>query len=325
MSTTRTQAGPRGVVNPIGTMQMQAITGHRILRLAGSFGAAAFVATYPVFIERYLVLTNTYRIPVPHLPEAFRGFRIVHLTDLHYGFLVPLWVIRHVVSRTNRLERDLVVCTGDYVHERNGTAQIDRVWPVLSELTARFGVCSVLGNHDHWADTSRSQEWLTRTGQDLRHKAISIENEGQRLWLAGAGDLWEDHRNLDDLLRDVPDSECRIVLAHNPDTADTRFSARVDLILSGHTHGGQVELPLVGTPLLPVRNKEYSSGLKVSPKGARVFISKGIGWAVLPVRFNCLPEIAVLELVPESAGEETRRTRKAASTRRPRGMPLDHV
>jgi len=311
----------------IGTvhMQMQAITGHRILRLAGSFGAAAFVATYPVFIERYLVLTNTYRIPVPHLPEAFRGFRIVHLTDLHYGFLVPLWVIRHVVSRTNRLERDLVVCTGDYVHERNGTAQIDRVWPVLSELTARFGVCSVLGNHDHWADTSRSQEWLTRTGQDLRHKAISIENEGQRLWLAGAGDLWEDHRNLDDLLRDVPDSECRIVLAHNPDTADTRFSARVDLILSGHTHGGQVELPLVGTPLLPVRNKEYSSGLKVSPKGARVFISKGIGWAVFPVRFNCLPEIAVLELVPESAGEETRRTRKGASTRRPRGMPLDHV
>jgi predicted MPP superfamily phosphohydrolase len=306
-------------------MQMQAITGHRILKLAGSFGAAAFVATYPILIERYLILTNTYRVPVPHLPEAFRGFRIVQLTDLHYGFLVPLWVIRHVVSRTNRLEGDLVVCTGDYVHERNATSQIDRVWPVLSELTARFGVYSVLGNHDHWADTSRSQEWLTRTGQDLRHKATAIEKEGQRLWLAGAGDLWEDHRNLDDLLRDVPDSECRIVLAHNPDTADTRFSARVDLILSGHTHGGQVELPLVGTPLLPVRNKEYSSGLKVSPKGARVFISKGIGWAVFPVRFNCLPEIAVLELVPESAGEETRRTRKGASTRRPRGMPLDHV
>ena len=303
-------------------MQMQAITRHRFLRLAYSFGAAAFVATYPVLIERYLVLTNTYRIPVPHLPEAFRGFRIVHLTDLHYGFLVPLWVIRHVVSRTNRLERDLVVCTGDYVHERNATSQIDRVWPVLSELTARLGVYSVLGNHDHWADTERSQEWLARTGQDLRHKAVSIEKDGHRLWLAGAGDLWEDHRNLDDLLRDVPDSDCRIVLAHNPDTADTRFSARVDLILSGHTHGGQVELPLVGTPLLPVRNKEYSSGLKVSPRGTRVFISKGIGWAVFPLRFNCLPEIAVLELVPDSAGKETR---KRAPTRLPGGVRRDHI
>ncbi|MGE5310605.1 MAG: metallophosphoesterase, partial [Nitrospirota bacterium] len=96
---------------------MQTLTRHRFLRFASSFATAAFVATYSVFIERYLVLTNTYGIPVPHLPEAFRGFRIVHLTDLHYGFLIPLWVMRHVVSRTNRLERDLVVCTGDYVHE----------------------------------------------------------------------------------------------------------------------------------------------------------------------------------------------------------------
>jgi hypothetical protein len=280
-------------------VQMRKISRPRFLRLAGALVAVGFAATYPVFVERYIILTNTYRIPVPHLPKAFSGFRIVQLTDLHYGFLVPLWVIRHVVSRANRLERDLIVCTGDYVHERNGTAQIDRVWPVLSELTARFGVYSVLGNHDHWADTSRSQDWLTRSRQDLRHRAIPIEKEGQRLWLVGAGDLWEDHRNLDDLLRDIPASDCRIVLAHNPDTADTRFSARVDLMLSGHTHGGQVDLPLVGTPLLPVRNKEYSSGLKVSPRGTRVFISKGIGWAVLPVRLNCLPEIAVLELVAE--------------------------
>jgi predicted MPP superfamily phosphohydrolase len=117
--------------------------------------------------------------------------------------------------------------------------------------------------------------------------------------LAGAGDLWEDHSDLDDLLRKVPGSECRIVLAHNPDTADTKYSSRVDLMISGHTHGGQVDIPFVGTPVLPVRNKNYSSGLKRSPRGCRVFISKGIGWAIYPVRFNCFPEIAVLELVPD--------------------------
>ncbi|OGV83648.1 MAG: hypothetical protein A3K19_16065 [Lentisphaerae bacterium RIFOXYB12_FULL_65_16] len=208
-------------------------------------------------------------------------------------------MIRHVVTRANRILRDAVVCTGDYVHGKDGTQQIDAVWPVLADLTAPAGVFAVLGNHDHWADTARSQYWLQHTRQDLRHKVTPIEREGKRIWLAGAGDLWEDHLSLDTLLRDIPDSECRIVLAHNPDTADTPFSARVDLMVCGHTHGGQVKIPFLGTPVLPVRNKNYSSGLKESLRGTKVFISRGIGWAIYPVRFNCYPEVAVLELVPE--------------------------
>ena len=275
------------------------MTRREFIRLGGVIGAAGLLASYPVFIERYLILTNHYLIPVPNLPQAFSGFRIVHLTDLHYGFLVPLAVIRHVIHRANRLNRDLVVCTGDYVHERAATTQIDAVWPLLSDLKAPFGVHSVLGNHDHWADTGRSQQWLHETNQDLRHKVKAIEKGGERLWIAGAGDLWEDHRNLDEILSGIPDSECRIVLAHNPDTADSEFSGRIDLMISGHTHGGQIDIPYVGPPVLPVRNKTYSSGLKTSPRGTGVFISKGIGWAIYPVRFNCPPEIAVLELEPE--------------------------
>jgi len=277
---------------------MKRLTRRGLLKLAGSFGVVGLVASYPVFVERLIILTNTYRISVPNLPRVFSGLRLVQLSDLHYGFLMPLRVIRHVVARANQIERDLIVCTGDYVHERNATTQVDAVWPILSGLDAPLGVFSVLGNHDHWADTDRSQHWLSRSGHDLRHRAVPIEKEGERVWLVGAGDLWEDHKDLDDLLRTVPDSECRIVLAHNPDTADTGFSSRVDLMVSGHTHGGQVNIPFLGTPVLPVRNKTYSSGLKVSPGGTNVFISRGIGWAIYPVRFNCFPEIAVLELVP---------------------------
>ncbi len=277
---------------------MKPISRRRFLKLAGFAGISGLVASYPVWIERYIVVTNTYRIPVPNLPRAFSGFRLVHLTDLHYGLLVPLFLIRNVIARANSIARDAIVCTGDYVHEKNSTGQIDAVWPLISGLNAPSGVFSILGNHDHWADTGRSQYWLRKTGQDLRHKTASIDRGGSRLWLVGAGDLWEDHRQLDDLMQKIPESECRLVLAHNPDTADTDFSTRVDLMISGHTHGGQVDIPLVGTPVLPVRNKTYSSGLKKSPRGASVFISKGIGWAVYPVRFNCLPEIAVLELVP---------------------------
>jgi hypothetical protein len=265
------------------------------------FGSLGLFTTYPVFIERYVVLTNTYRVPVPNLPEAFSGFRIVHLTDLHYGFLMPLTLIEHIVERANRLAPDVIVCTGDYVHEKNSSNQIDAIWPVLGKLKANSGVYSVLGNHDHWAGTARSDYWLKRTGQDLRHKVARIERNGQFLSLAGAGDLWQDHRNLDNLLRAVPDSECRIVLAHNPDTADTKYSARVDLMLCGHTHGGQINIPFIGRPVLPVKNKNYTSGLKSSRRGRPVFISRGIGWTIYPVRFNCYPEIAVLELFPENS------------------------
>lgn len=275
-----------------------AMTRRQFLRLGSVFGTAGLVASYPVFVERYLILTNRYRIPVPNLPLAFSGFRIVHLTDLHYGFLVPLAVIRHVVHRANELERDLIVCTGDYVHKKGTTTEIDAVWPLLAQLRAPLGVHSILGNHDHWADTAKSQQWLHETNQDLRHRVKVIEKGGQRIWIGGAGDLWEDHANLDEILGGIPDTDCRIVLAHNPDTADTESSARVDLMISGHTHGGQVVIPFVGPPILPVRNKTYSSGLKTSPKGMGVFISRGIGWAIYPVRFNCPPEIAVLELVP---------------------------
>ncbi|MEI8352973.1 MAG: metallophosphoesterase [Lentisphaerota bacterium] len=277
---------------------MKPISRRRFLKIAGFASLLGMAAIYPVFIERYVVMTNTYRIPVPNLPQAFFGFRIVQVTDLHYGLLVPLAFIRRVIARVNGIPRDLVVCTGDFVHEKGATDQIDAVWPLMAELHAPSGVLSVLGNHDHWADVTRSQYWLTRTGQDLRHKVTCIEREGSRLWFAGAGDLWEDHRTLDNLLRDIPETDCRIILAHNPDTADTDFASRVDLMVSGHTHGGQVNIPFIGTPVLPVRNKSYSSGLKKSPKGMNVFISRGIGWAICPARFNCLPEISVLELVP---------------------------
>lgn len=277
----------------------------KFLKRTAAFGLAAVIASYPIFIERYIILINKYRIPVPNLPDEFEGFRIAQLTDLHYGSLVPLGIIEYVIRRTNRLSKDIVVCTGDYVHEKNSTKQIEKVWPVISTLEAEQGVYSVLGNHDHWADTDRSLHWLEKTGQNMRGKVRPIERDGKRIWLAGGGDLWEDHLDLDGLIGGIPEMDCRIVLAHNPDSADTNHSGRIDLMISGHTHGGQVNIPMIGPPILPVTNKNYSSGLKLSKKKECIFISKGIGWAIYPVRFNCFPEIAVLELVPAKGGLST--------------------
>ena len=261
------------------------------------WGSVTAGGAYAGLVEHRVVRTNHYRIPVPNLPESFVGLRIVHLTDLHYGCLVSRNFIKRVVRQANEIGGELIVCTGDYVRGHNTTEELDTVWPLLSELNAHKGVCAVLGNHDHWANTERSLHWLKETGFDLRRKKKALAKNGERLWIAGAGDLWEDHLRLDDILWDIPEEECRIVLAHNPDTADSSFTSRVDLMISGHTHGGQVVLPFIGAPILPVVNKTYSSGLKQSPNGTNVFISRGLGWAIAPVRFNCFPEIAVLELV----------------------------
>jgi len=198
----------------------------------------------------------------------------------------------------SRFRQDITVCTGDFVHARDTTEEIDAVWPALGALHAPGGVYSVLGNHDHWANGARSREWLDRSGQNISHRAVKLERGGKALWLAGAGDLWEDHRCLDWVLGGLPEADCRMVLAHNPETADSKYVSRVDLVISGHTHGGQVNLPLLGPPILPVQNKAYTCGLQKSLRGGNVFISRGIGWAIYPVRFNCFPEIAVLELVP---------------------------
>jgi predicted MPP superfamily phosphohydrolase len=273
------------------------VSRRQFLKKACQLGSIGLLAGYPCIIERMTVLVNKYRIAIPNLPSAFSGFRIVHLSDIHHGRLTPVRFIQGIVERANRLKPDLIACTGDYVYGSSSTRDIDAVWQALSHLSAPHGVWSVLGNHDHWSDTVRADFWLKKNGQDLRHKTARLERNGQALWLAGAGDFMTDHRNLDPLLEQIPDKECRIVLAHNPDTADTIYSRRIDLILAGHTHGGQVCIPFFGPPFNPILNKNYVSGVVTTVRGGQMFISRGIGWTILPVRFNCYPEIAILELV----------------------------
>jgi predicted MPP superfamily phosphohydrolase len=275
------------------------ITRRRFIKRSALYGLGALVCGYPFFIERYTFQTNTYKIPVPNLPKTFNGFTMVQLTDLHYGFLMPLAAIRYIIEKANSLRKDVIVCTGDYIHGPDGSKGIDSVWRELIRLKARHGVYSVLGNHDHWGDASRSLNWLAKSGQNLRHKVVPITRGKERIWLGGSGDYWEDELGIDKAFDNVPPKECKILLSHNPDGADTPFRTRIDLIVSGHTHGGQVSIPLWGPPILPVENKLYSSGF-IMTKKTRLYISRGLGWALIPVRFNCYPEISVLKLVRES-------------------------
>lgn len=259
-------------------------------------GAAALTAGYSVFIERYLVQVNRYDVFVPNLPPAFVGYQIAHLTDTHLGWMTSTEFLNEVVDVTNDVGADLIVGTGDFVHRQRD--EVLGVWPILRRLKARDGVRCVLGNHDHWADERESLAQLESSGFSVRHAAVPLVRNGQRLLVLGAGDHMEDRFGLNGLLQAARPEDCRIVLAHNPDAADQPRKGRIDLMVSGHTHGGQIRIPGYGAPILPLRNKAYDQGLK-TVGDMSLFISRGIGCVAVPVRFASPPEIAVLRLTDE--------------------------
>lgn len=269
------------------------MTRRKFFKRLSAWAGSGLVAGYPFFIERRLLQINHYRVPLARLPRSFEGFKIVHLTDLHYGPLVSQRYIQQVIDAANQIPRDMIVSTGDFVQDK--PEQMDFVFPQLGRLRAKHGVYATLGNHDNWVDFKKADAWLSRIGQNLRHRAVALKQNSETLWIGGAGDFNEDVLGIDAAFADAPESDCKIVLAHTPDSADAQFKTRVDLMISGHTHGGQVVVPFYGPPILPVKNKRYVGGI-VKTQRMTIFISRGIGWAILPVRFNCPPEIAVLTL-----------------------------
>lgn len=261
---------------------------------------------YSLLLEPGQIRITRRTFPIRDLPPELEGLRLAQVSDVHHGPWLSLERVREVVRRTNALEPDLILLTGDYVYE--SASYIDPAIAALSELKAKIGVVGVLGNHDWWDRGRPMKSAFARHGLPLIDNARVILTRGRSLvpqaaeglCLAGVGDLWEDIPNYDAALTGLPANMPRLLLAHNPDCAeDPKFLAghhRVDLMISGHTHGGQVRIPGIGTPILPSRyGQKYASGLVQGP-ACPVFISRGIGLSGLPIRFGVPPEIVVMEL-----------------------------
>ena len=202
------------------------------------------------------------------------------------------------------LEGDLVVLTGDYVHLT--PRSIESGISVLARLRARYGAVAVLGNHEHWEGAESCRVVFRRIGIPLIDNArlfltpeglVPEARPGQCLCIGGVGDLWEDAVRFDLAIDGAPDSTPRIVLSHNPDTAEmVRQSHRVDLMLSGHTHGGQVSFPYVGPPVnVSAYGRKYLQGLCHGPH-CPVIVSCGVGLAGVPARFGTRPDITEVRL-----------------------------
>ncbi|MEW6202711.1 MAG: metallophosphoesterase [bacterium] len=260
------------------------------------YGGIGLTAADAFFIEPYGLDVTRMDIPIYCLPDAFNGFRIVQLTDLHHSKVVGIDYIRKVIDALNFENPDLVVLTGDYV-----TGNADYIKPVINLFTgikSKYGLFAVLGNHDHWVDANLTIKHLTDVGAvDLTNKHVIVSIGNDSICIAGVGDYWEGTQDLNSAFQYVSGDMPRILLSHNPDYAEVMPTGyRVDLMLCGHTHGGQVVVPFVGAPMVPSDyGNKYRAGLVQGPH-CPVYISRGIGMIRPPVRFNCQPELPVFTL-----------------------------
>ena len=257
-----------------------------------------------VCVEPARLVVRQVEVRLPGWPPALAGLKVAVLSDLHAGGPhLGADKRREIVARTNASRPDLVVLLGDYVVGREFGARFvppEVFARELGLLRAPLGVVAVLGNHDWWFDGPRVGRALEGAGlRVLENDALplSLPGAGTRFWVAGLGDVWTRPADVTATLRSVPLGEPVLLLTHNPDVFP-EVPARVALTLAGHTHGGQVKLPMLGTLVVPSRyGSRYASGLVVE-QGKRLFVTPGLGTSIFPVRFGVPPEVSLLTLLP---------------------------
>ncbi len=230
-------------------------------------------------------------VTLPRLDPAFHGYRLVQLSDLHMGDWRDRARLDEVVALVNTLQPDLIAITGDFVTRRPADSAHDLIG-ALRLLQARDGVLAVLGNHDQKPNTAVIRQVLQESNiLNLDNDVHTIRRGGAALHIGGVDDVWFKMARLDQVLARLPADGAAILLAHEPDFADiSAATGRFDLQLSGHSHGGQVVVPLLGPPHLPEMGEKYPSGRYQVGRMIQ-YTNRGVGMVRPHVRLNCRPEI----------------------------------
>ena len=277
--------------------------------LALSAASLGGFAVYSGEIARHELRVETYDVHLASLPDAFRGMRIAQISDIHFVEYTESFFLREVVDHLNALHPDMVVLTGDFVtygpvrwpseeaHKRFALRHLPECLSILSgiQCPSRY---AILGNHDMMVSGRQVSGDLVSHGIPvLRNSALPLERSGQRLWLVGLGSACAKDADPD---RAIPanvlrDKEAMIVLAHEPDILPTVARYGPELMLSGHTHGGQVRVPFLPPAFLPDYGRRYLAGW-FRYGSTQLYVNRGIGTIGVPLRLNCPPEITVLTL-----------------------------
>jgi hypothetical protein len=278
------------------------ITRRRFLQLSG-LGAAGLL-TYSGAYERHHLEITHRTVQLTRLSPALDGLRIAQLSDIHFEQYTEPYFVRHVVEQVNLLAPDLVMMTGDYVSEGPlSSAYGARSSYPCAEILAGIRCpqrWAVLGNHDAAVGPKIVIDAMQSHGLPvLENRHVPFERDGARLWIAGVKDIGKCDP---DLHLAAPRGlqtaqEPVILLAHEPDYADDVVQhGGVDLMLAGHSHGGQVRLPFVGALYTPPLGSKYVEGLFPLGNGLQLYVNRGIGAVGVPFRFDCRPELTLITL-----------------------------
>jgi predicted MPP superfamily phosphohydrolase len=241
-------------------------------------------------------------IPLVGLPKELEGLRVGVLSDFHAGAFTTKEDIEHAVRMVNEEKPDLIALLGDYVdgaysHSPKNVEKGSYVFEALSSLKAPLGVCAVLGNHDHWTDADLIRVKLSKLPVViLNNQCVQL---GNGIAVAGVDDFWEGPSDALRALRNIEPESVVLMLSHNPDVnIQLRGDRLVRLVISGHTHGGQIRVPFINwAPWVPCSMKyRGSSGLIRETERRWTFITKGIGTFFVPIRLACPPDVAILRL-----------------------------
>jgi len=281
---------------------MPAVKRRVVRAFIGVFGLGLLLSAWGFVIEPSRLVTTQATLALPGWPAPLSGFKVALVSDLHIGApFVDADTIAAVRARIDAWQPDLVLIAGDVLvgHEpgAKAVAPVDAA-AMLRGWSAPNGVWAVLGNHDWWVDGEGTTRALEAVGvRVLENEAVALETLRGRVWLAGLADAWTRKTDAARALSFVTDDAPALAFTHNPDVFPT-LPARFSIVFAGHTHGGQVRLPLIGRPVVPSEyGQRYAAGLKVED-GRRLFVTTGVGTSVLPVRFGVPPEVALLTLVP---------------------------
>lgn len=281
-------------------MQAKPISRRKLIRL-GICGLGGAVLGESL-LEPNRIESVSLVVPIKDLPEAFEGFKIGVLSDIHWGHAIDSIYMSKACAAVMAFNPDLMVVPGDFLHgiDRH-TRERPRLENVIETLNSPNGVLGVLGNHDHWTGASYSRDQIADHSRveliDGNHRIL--ERKGQTLVVGGVGDMWCDKIDLRKTFQGVDPRTPRILLSHNPDVAEYvvgDWETRVDLQISGHTHGGQYVVPGIYDPTSRVSKygSKFNHGL-VQGRRHSVYVSKGIG-RPHGMRFFAPPDVTCLTL-----------------------------
>lgn len=264
-------------------------------------GAAAGGYTYAAKIEPRRLKVNSYEITHQAIPNSFHQFKMVQFSDTHLGFQYTLEQLAQLIEKINGLKPDILFFTGDLLDAPNQYLHSSKVIELLKQFTAPSGKFAVYGNHDHGGyGTDIYREIMEASGfKILQNESTPLSGvAGEKIYLLGIDDAMLGRPDIYGAMIDVPKDSYKILLSHAPDLADFAIEHGIQLQLSGHSHGGQIQLPFLGALVKPPFAEKYYEGFykigETSP--LTLYVNRGLGTTRLPFRFLSVPEIAVFTL-----------------------------